>query len=123
MSSHPVRHGGKALMFAREQSIDYRGVLDFSANVNPLGPSPNAIEAIRREIDLIRVYPDEYPVRLTRLLSERLRIPADAILAGNGATDLLYFWIRIVRPRRATLVVPTFSEYRRALETIGCDIE
>jgi len=123
MSSHPLRHGGKALMFARDRSVDYRAVLDFSANINPLGPSPKAIEAIRQELDLIRVYPDEYPVRLTRLLSERLRIPADAILAGNGATDLLYFWIRTVRPRRATLVVPTFSEYRKALETIGCDVE
>jgi threonine-phosphate decarboxylase len=123
MSSHQVRHGGKALMFARDRSVDYRAVLDFSANINPLGPSPKAIEAIRQEMDLIRVYPDEYSVRLTRLLSERLRIPPDAILAGNGATDLLYFWVRTVRPRRATLVVPTFSEYRRALEMIGCDIE
>jgi threonine-phosphate decarboxylase len=110
-------------MFARDQSVDYRAVLDFSANVNPLGPPLKAIEAIREEMDLIRFYPDEYPVRLTRALSERLRIPADAIMAGNGATDLLYFWIRTVRPRRATLVVPTFTEYRRALETIGCDIE
>ena len=119
MSSHPVTHGGKALMFARDQSVDYRTLLDFSANINPLGPPSKAMEAIRKEMDLIRFYPDEYPVRLTRALSERLRIPADAILAGNGATDLLYFWIRTVRPRRATLVVPTFSEYRRALETIG----
>jgi threonine-phosphate decarboxylase len=81
------------------------------------------MEAIRQEMDLIRVYPDEYPVRLIQSISERLRIPADTILAGNGATDLLYFWIRTVRPRRATLVVPTFTEYRRALEAIGCDID
>jgi threonine-phosphate decarboxylase len=123
MASHPVRHGGKALMFARDRCVDYRDVLDFSANINPLGPSQKAIEAIAQAIDLIGVYPDEYPVRLTRCLSERLQIPTDTILAGNGATDLLYFWIRSIRPKRATLIVPTFVEYRRALESTGCEIE
>jgi threonine-phosphate decarboxylase len=110
-------------MFARDQSVDYRDVLDFSANINPLGPSQNAVEAIKQAINLIGVYPDEYPVRLTRSLSERLQIPAENILAGNGATDLLYFWIRTIRPKRATLIVPTFGEYRRALESIGSEIE
>ncbi|PWT83500.1 MAG: threonine-phosphate decarboxylase [Acidobacteria bacterium] len=121
--AQPVRHGGKALMFARDSGIDYRDVMDFSANINPLGPSPKAIEAITQAMGLIRVYPDEYPVRLTRCLSERFQVPADSILAGNGATDLLYFWIRSVRPKRATLIVPTFVEYRRALESVGCEIE
>jgi threonine-phosphate decarboxylase len=122
MSSRPVRHGGKALTFAREQCVNYREVLDFSANINPFGPSQKALEAIKEAVDLIGVYPDEYPVQLTRCLSERLQIAPDNILAGNGATDLLYFWIRSIRPRRATVVVPTFSEYRRALENVGCEI-
>jgi threonine-phosphate decarboxylase len=110
-------------MFARDRHVDYRDVLDFSANINPLGPSHKALEAIRQTVDLVGVYPDEYPVRLTQCLSERLEIPAGNILAGNGATDLIYFWIRAIRPLRATLIVPTFSEYRRALQSVGCDIE
>jgi threonine-phosphate decarboxylase len=110
-------------MFARDHSVDYRDVLDFSANINPLGPSQNAVKAITEAMNLIRVYPDEYPVRLTRSLSERLQIPAENILAGNGATDLLYFWMRTIRPKRATLIVPTFGEYRRALESIGSEIQ
>src|SRR5206468_12110059 len=112
-----VTHGGRALMFARQHNVDYRDVLDFSANINPLGPSPKAMEAIRQGIELVGVYPDEIPARLTRRLSERLRLPPDTILPGNGATELLYFWLRIVRPRTAALFVPTFSEYRRALES------
>jgi threonine-phosphate decarboxylase len=111
------------MTFARDHHVDYRDVLDFSANVNPLGPSEKALATIREAMDLIGIYPDEYPVRLTRCLSERLQIPADTILGGNGATDLLYFWIRSIRPKRATLVVPTFGEYRKALESAGCEIE
>jgi threonine-phosphate decarboxylase len=117
MASEMISHGGRALAFARERKIDYRDVLDFSANINPLGPSPKALAAIRDGLDLIAVYPDEMSSRLTRRLSEHLHVPADCILPGNGATELLYFWLRAVRPRSATLIVPTFSEYHRALQS------
>jgi len=110
-------------MFARERNIDYRDVLDFSANINPLGPSPKALAAIRQAIELVRIYPDETPVRLIRCLSDRLRVPDEAILPGNGATELFYFWLRSFRPRTATLVIPTFTEYRKALESVGAEIQ
>src|SRR5262249_41528173 len=116
-------HGGRALLFAREHNLDYRDVVDFSANINPLGPSPNALEALKQAIELVQVYPDEYAVRLIGALSDRLRIPADTILPGNGATELLYFWLRTIRPRTATLVVPTFVEYRKALESVGAEVQ
>jgi threonine-phosphate decarboxylase len=119
----PVTHGGRALLFAREHNTDYREVLDFSANINPLGPSPKAIEAIRQAVDLIRVYPDEVPVGLIHSLASRLDVPPHGILPGNGATELLYFWLRAFRPRTAALVVPTFGEYRKALESVGTQVE
>jgi threonine-phosphate decarboxylase len=118
-----VMHGGRALTFAREHNVDYREVLDFSASINPLGPSPKAIEAIKDAVGLIQVYPDEDPVRLIRCLSDRLDVPDSTILAGNGATELLYFWLRTIRPRTATLIIPTFMEYRRALESIGATVQ
>src|SRR6476620_6852802 len=97
----PLTHGGRALAFARERNMDYREILDFSANINPLGPSTNALAAIRDALDLIAVYPEETASRLIRRLSEQLRLPKDCILPGNGATELLYFWLRAVRPRSA----------------------
>jgi threonine-phosphate decarboxylase len=114
-------HGGRALAFARERNLDYRKVLDFSANINPLGPSPKAIAAIRDALDLIALYPDENAASLARRLSEQLQVAPDWILPGNGATELLYFWLRVLRPRSATLIVPTFSEYRRAIEGLGIE--
>ncbi len=121
MAPEVISHGGRALAFARERNMDYREVLDFSANINPLGPSPNAVAAIRDGLDLIAVYPDEMSSRLTRRLSEQLRVRTDCVLPGNGATELLYFWLRAIRPRSATLVVPTFSEYHRALQSAEID--
>jgi threonine-phosphate decarboxylase len=55
-------------------------------------------------------------------LSDRIHVPARNILAGNGATELLYFWLRTLRPRTATLIVPTFTEYRKALESAGSEV-
>jgi threonine-phosphate decarboxylase len=118
-----VMHGGRALTFAREHNVDYREVLDFSASINPLGPSPKAVAAIQSGADLIRVYPDEDPVRLIRCLSDRFNIPNGNLLAGNGATELLYFWLRAVRPSTATLIVPTFTEYRKALDSVGTRVQ
>ena len=118
-----VTHGGRALRFAREHNISYRDVLDFSANINPLGPSPRAMQAVIQELETIRVYPDEYAMGLIRALADRLNIACEGILPGNGATELLYFWLRTVRPRTATLVVPTFTEYRKALESVGTQIQ
>jgi threonine-phosphate decarboxylase len=119
----PVTHGGRALTFAREHNIDYRDVLDFSANINPLGPSPAALEAMKQQIDRVRVYPDEKSAPLIQALSNRFGIAADTVLPGNGATELLYFWLRTIRPRTATLVVPTFVEYRKALQSVGTEIQ
>jgi len=109
-------------MFAREHNVDYRDIVDFSANINPLGPSPKAVEAIKQAIDRVRLYPDENSEPLVRCLAARLRIPDETILAVNGATELLYFWLRTMRPRTASLVVPTFVEYRKALESVGAEI-
>jgi threonine-phosphate decarboxylase len=114
-------HGGRVLAFARERNLDYRKVLDFSANINPLGPSAKAVAAIRDALDTITVYPDENASHLTHCLSEHLHVPNGCILPGNGATELLYFWLRVLRPRSVSLVVPTFSEYRRALQSTGIE--
>ena len=36
----------------------YRGMTDFSANINPFGPSPAVKEAACRAMDSIGAYPD-----------------------------------------------------------------
>jgi len=117
-----VTHGGRVLRFAEEHNLDCREVLDFSANINPLGPSPKALEAIRNGLELVNTYPDESPVRLIQAISDHIHVPARHILVGNGATELLYFWLRTLRPRKVTLVIPTFTEYRRAVESAGGEV-
>src|SRR5215831_16132640 len=84
MALHTVEHGGRALAFARARNIDYRDVLDFSANINPLGPSPRVIDLLRKSLDSIQIYPDEATEQLTKRLAADLHLPQSHILAGNG---------------------------------------
>ncbi len=49
-------------------------------------------------------------------------MPACHVVAGNGATELIYLLARAVAPRRALVVHPAFSEYEAALEPLGCRI-
>jgi threonine-phosphate decarboxylase len=109
-----IAHGGDIFRIANQRGWDWRDVLDFSANINPLGPAPGVPDAIREAIDRIRCYPSPESVALSALLSQKWGVPAAQILLGNGATDLLHFFARIRPEERVTLVVPAFSEFHRA---------
>ena len=99
---------------AHARGWDWKDVLDCSANINPLGPAPGVREAICQVMDRIPHYPSPEPFLLCELLSEQWGVPAESILAGNGATELLHFFARTQPAGPVTLVVPTFSEFHRA---------
>ena len=63
-----VAHGGNVFEIARERGWDWRDVADFSASINPLGPSPAVFEAIRGALDRIAHYPEREPAPLRRAL-------------------------------------------------------
>lgn len=109
-----IAHGGDIFATARALGIDWRDLLDFSASINPLGPAPAVRDAVVGALDEMVHYPDPYATRLTRALAVHWNIEPEAILAGNGATDLIHFLARTWPHERTTLVVPTFSEFHRA---------
>jgi len=107
-------HGGDIFRIAKQRGWDWRDVLDFSANINPLAPAPGVPAAILAAMDRIRHYPDPEPVAISELLSKQWGVSTSQILLGNGATELLHFFARIRPELPVTLVVPTFSEFHRA---------
>lgn len=115
-------HGGQVFAVARFHGVPLENILDFSANINPLGPSPWALRRIRRDLPLIRFYPDTENRELRDLLANEVSIEGDCILFGNGATPLLHLIPRVLKPRVAVLLEPCFSEYSSALERESCQI-
>ena len=100
----------------------YKDMLDFSVNVNPLGPSQAVLEAAKRGVDKCFAYPDSRCGTLRKALSEKLGIPPEFILPGNGAADLFFTLAAAEKPKRALIPVPAFSEYVRALSMVNCEV-
>lgn len=96
--------------------------IDFSANLNPLGMPERvaaaACEGVRRSVN----YPDVHCGDLRRALSEKEQVPAEQIICGNGAAELIFSLTAAEKPKKALLVSPGFAEYEQALEAYGCDI-
>ena len=53
-----VPHGGAIWRIARKGAFNPIDILDFSASVSPLGPSPLALEHIKDSLGLLDAYPD-----------------------------------------------------------------
>ena len=97
--------------------------LDFSANVSPLGLPEGVRAAAVRALDRAALYPDPRCRALRRSLAAFHKVPAENIVCGNGAADLIYRLCRLLRPRRALVTAPGFTEYERALESVGCSVK
>lgn len=109
------KHGG---YFGEEKNK----VIDFSVNVNPLGPPKKLVEFLRENLECIVRYPEIDGSTSKRILSEYLDIKIDEIILGNGATEIIYLFARALKPEKVLIVEPTFTEYRRAFELVGSKI-
>lgn len=113
-------HGGDWAGYRAEFGCD---ALDFSANVSPLGLPAGVAAAITNALPTADRYPDPLCRELRAALARAEGVPADWILCGNGAADLIFRLALAVRPRRALLPAPTFAEYEAALQTVGCAVQ
>lgn len=100
----------------------YKGMLDFSANINPLGPSYEVMEAVKDAAGQIGVYPDSRCRKLISSLEGTLGISGEMIIPGNGAADILFTLMLAEHPKKAVVTVPSFQEYEKALKACGCQV-
>ena len=105
-------HGGDVATYREHFGAD---PLDFSANSNPLGMSPAARIAAADALRESDRYPDPRCRELRAALAGCTGVAADHVICGNGAADLIWRLALALRPRRALVCAPTFSEYEAAL--------
>lgn len=72
-----------------EKEYGIEKVIKLASNENQLGPSPKAIEAIKREIENINIYPDPGCMELRKALGKKYGLPYDNIVCGNGGEQVL----------------------------------
>jgi len=115
----PFDHGGDwAGFYAAHGTFP----LDFSANISPLGLPEGVREAVTRAMDRADRYPDPFCRDLRAAIGETWGVSPAWVLCGNGAGDLIERAVQAIRPKRALVTAPTFSEYPAALRRMGCKV-
>ena len=113
-------HGGD--IYSAKERIQGT-ILDFSANINPLGLPDSVKSALMERLDDFALYPDPLCRELVQKIAESEQIAPEHILCANGAAELIFRLVQAIRPRCALVVAPTFAEYEQALNGCSCRVE
>ncbi len=116
--SHPQTvavHGGDTSAVARALGIVPVPPLrmDFSVNINPLGPPPGIVQRIAAGAGTLTAYPDAIARAPAEALAAAHKVPADNVLVGNGSTEI-FFWMAHTLATSAGWMAPTYSGYGEA---------
>lgn len=119
---NPEVHGGNWREAVQLYGGSPDAMLDFSININPLGPPASVLECLSRNLLAIQRYPDPESRDFRQSLAGYLGVGEENVVAGNGSAEILYLLLRILGVRRVLVAEPTFSEYRRASQISGAEI-
>ena len=97
--------------------------MDFSANINPLGPPEWFRSLISSQLSSLVHYPDPECSSLVEAIAERYRTDPQEIVGGNGSSELLYLLPQVLPVTKALIAVPAYIDYARAAQIAGLPVE
>jgi len=117
------RHGGNIYKASEKYGMAIHDILDYSANVNPLGMPEKLRDIYISNLTDVEKYPDPECVELRRAIANYAGVDADKIIVGNGASEIISMLIAVLSPKRVLIPAPTFSEYQRFAANFQCEID
>ena len=115
-------HGGNVHKASRILHTSLDQILDFSANINPLGMSTKGMDAVNDALRDVIHYPDPDMINLFFITSKLWDMPKEYILFGNGAAELIYAICRLPQITGVYVPAPGFSEYSHGAMSCGLPI-
>ncbi len=115
----PRTHGGNIYAAAKRYGLEEKNIIDFSSNVNPLGPSSAAKRAAKKALSFIDRYPDPDMRELRTAIARYFGIKPAHVMCGNGSNGIIHLIPRVFRPKKVLIPFPTFTEYTAAVEDAG----
>lgn len=105
--------------------ITYRGaydgrIIDFSSNINPLGPPEGLKNVLDKAYEELTSYPDIHYRELRANVAGYLRCSSDQVIAGSGAIEIISNICMMFR--RTVVFAPCFTEYIKRPEVFGRDV-
>jgi adenosylcobyric acid synthase len=116
-------HGGHIRALSEKSGRHLDQILDFSANINPVGAPSWIRPIVSSALSRVIHYPDPDCAGLKQSAALRLGISSKDILFGNGSTELLYLLPSVLKKSRALIPVPSYHDYHRASEIASLAID
>ena len=116
-------HGGNVKHLAEISGRSPKDILDFSANINPLGPPEWARSLIQSRFHDIQHYPDPDCSSLIESIAERYGVGRDHVIVGNGSTEILYLLPRVLPSGPVVIPVPSYIDYTRVVRLSGLPVK
>jgi adenosylcobyric acid synthase len=117
------RHGGNLHRIAADSGQKAADILDFSANLNPLGPPEWLHSVVSARVADVARYPDPDSTELVQAIADSFCTAPDQIAVGNGSAELLVFLPLVLNARRALIPVPAYVDYRAAAEAAALPVK
>lgn len=118
------KHGGQPndikKMFALSE---HHQILDFSANLNPLGPPTWVRDAWVERFDQTAIYPEPSYLDARIAIAEHEGLLPEQVVLTNGGAEAIFLAAKRIQGGRALIVHPTFGEYEQACTHYGIEIE
>ncbi len=97
-----------------KRQLGLKEVIKLASNENPLGPSPKAVAAIKKNLSGINRYPDSSGFYLKRKLARVLNLQPVNIILGNGSDELIDIIIKTFVEEDEHIITSdgTFLEYK-----------
>ncbi|MFC7678391.1 threonine-phosphate decarboxylase CobD [Paenibacillus sp. GCM10028914] len=115
-------HGGDLESAAKAYGIEESQFLDFSANINPLGPPVQVLKKLEQALSSIIRYPDPGHRQFKQILGRKLNVNVDNICVGNGAAECMSLILLGLHPQKVGIIEPCFSEYRQLAEQFDIEV-
>ena len=107
-------HGGNIYKIFREKNI--KEILDYSSNINPYGIPESLKKRITENLEILERYPDPDYIELRQKLAQLNKVDISNIILGNGATEIIFLFMKVINPKKILIAAPTFGEYERAVK-------
>ncbi len=116
-------HGGNIEEIARILGKNREDILDFSANVNPMGPPEWLRRVINANIPFLTHYPDISSSSLVQSISEKYGCVEDEVIVGNGSSEIIYLLPRTLDVNRVLIPSPAYIDYETASRAAGLPVK
>lgn len=108
-------HGGNLKEMAERVGCSEEDILDFSANINPVGFPEWLRPLISSQVSRLRHYPDIRYKTLKEALSKRHQVNEDEVTLGNGSSEILFALPGALNIQQGLLPIPSFADYEKVL--------